>query len=57
MAAFHATASAEGEAPLFHVAILSDRTGGHVPGIHERVIEEINLLGPDLVVDVGDHIE
>lgn len=57
LAAFHAPASAGEEAPLFHLAILSDRTGGHVPGIHERVIDEINLLGPDLVVDVGDHIE
>ncbi len=28
-----------------------------MPGVYERVIDEINLLGPDLVVDVGDHIE
>ncbi|MBM3307221.1 MAG: metallophosphoesterase [Candidatus Eisenbacteria bacterium] len=48
--------AADGE-PLFHMAILSDRTGGHVPGIYERVIDEINLLDPDIVVTVGDHIE
>lgn len=57
MVAFPATAPGEAAAPLFHVAILSDRTGGHVPGVYERVIDEINLLGPDLVVTVGDHIE
>jgi len=44
-------------APLFRFAILSDRTGGHIPGIYPRVIEEINLLNPDFVVTVGDHIE
>ena len=43
--------------PLFRFAILSDRTGGHTPGIYPQVIEEINLLNPDFVVTVGDHIE
>jgi hypothetical protein len=43
--------------PLFHFAILSDRTGGHTPGVYPRVIDEINLLSPDFVVTVGDHIE
>jgi len=42
---------------VFRFAILSDRTGGHVPGIYPRVIDEINLLCPDIVVTVGDHIE
>jgi hypothetical protein len=51
------TALGEAAEPLFHIAILGDRVGGHVPGIYERVIDEINLLGPDLVVTVGDHIE
>jgi predicted phosphodiesterase len=48
---------AEGPRPLFRFAILSDRTGGHTPGVYPRVIEEINLLNPDLVITVGDHIE
>jgi hypothetical protein len=39
------------------MAILSDRTGGHTPGIYPRVIEQINLLNPDIVVTVGDQIE
>ncbi len=51
-----AAAAADSE-PLFRFAILSDRTGGHVPGIYPQVIEEINLLNPDFVVTVGDHIE
>lgn len=57
MMAFPVAALGEAAEPLFHIAVLSDRTGGHVPGIYERVIDEINLLGPDLVVTVGDHIE
>jgi 3',5'-cyclic AMP phosphodiesterase CpdA len=50
-------AAAEESEPLFRFAILSDRTGGHTPGIYPRVIDEINLLNPDFVVTVGDHIE
>lgn len=42
---------------LFRFAILSDRTGGHTPGVYPQVIAEINLLHPDFVVTVGDHIE
>ncbi len=49
--------SATGSGPSFRFAILSDRTGGHTDGIYPQVIEEINLLNPDLVVTVGDHIE
>jgi len=50
-------AAGTGSEPLFRFAILSDRTGGHVPGIYPQVIEEINLLNPDFVVAVGDYIE
>ncbi|MBD3402898.1 hypothetical protein GF420_08375 [candidate division GN15 bacterium] len=38
-------------------AILSDRTGGHVPGVHGQIAEEIQQLRPDFVVTVGDMIE
>lgn len=55
--ALAAALSAGGSEPLFHVAILGDRTGGHVPGVYPAVIDEVNLLGPDIVVTVGDHIE
>jgi 3',5'-cyclic AMP phosphodiesterase CpdA len=41
----------------FHFAIIGDRTGGHVPGVYGDVVEEINRLGPDVVVSVGDQIE
>lgn len=51
------SACAAGGSPVFRFAILSDRTGGHVHGVYPRVIEEINLLNPDIVVTVGDHIE
>jgi predicted phosphodiesterase len=38
-------------------AVLGDRTGGHVPGIHAEIIEEIERLKPDFVMTVGDMIE
>jgi 3',5'-cyclic AMP phosphodiesterase CpdA len=51
------SAAGTGSESLFRFAILSDRTGGHTPGIYQQVIDEINLLNPDFVVTVGDHIE
>jgi hypothetical protein len=57
VASLCAVAVAAESQPLFRFAILSDRTGGHTPGIYPRVIEEINLLNPDFVVTVGDQIE
>jgi predicted phosphodiesterase len=41
----------------FNFVIIGDRTGGHVPGVYGEVVDEINLLGPDVVVSVGDQIE
>ena len=41
----------------FNFIILSDRTGGHVPGRWAQAIEQINLLKPDFVMSVGDFIE
>ncbi len=38
-------------------AIISDRTGGHVPGIHGQIAIEIERLKPDFVMTVGDMIE
>ncbi len=37
--------------------VISDRTGGAVPGVWEQAVEEINLLQPDLVLSIGDHIQ
>ncbi len=51
-----AAAKGTGE-EIFRFAILSDRTGGHTPGVYPRVIEAINAQNPDFVVTVGDHIE
>ena len=41
----------------FRFAIVSDRTGGHRPGVFERAVEQLNLLQPEFVVSVGDLIE
>ncbi len=41
----------------FQFAIVSDRTGGHRPGVFPRAIDKINLLQPEFVVSVGDLIE
>ena len=41
----------------FHIAIMTDRTGGHRPGIWELGVEKVNLLRPEFVVSVGDLIE
>jgi hypothetical protein len=41
----------------FNFVIIGDRTGGHVPGVYGEVVGEINRLGPDVVVSVGDQIE
>lgn len=38
-------------------AVIGDRTGGHDPGIHGRIIDEIERLRPDFIVGVGDMIE
>lgn len=41
----------------FRFVVLSDRTGGHVPGHWEEAVKEVNLLRPDFVMCVGDLIE
>lgn len=44
-------------ADSFQFAIVTDRTGGHRPGVFTRAIEKINMLQPEFVVSVGDLIE
>ncbi|MEM9142708.1 MAG: PA14 domain-containing protein [Bacteroidota bacterium] len=41
----------------FRFAIVSDRTGGHRPGVFSKGIEKINMLYPEFVMSVGDLIE
>ena len=41
----------------FQFLIVTDRTGGHRPGIFEDAIHKINLLQPEFVLSVGDLIE
>lgn len=47
---------AQGEKPV-RLAIIGDRTGGHIPGIYSSIVKEIQLLHPELVITVGDMIE
>jgi len=41
----------------FRFAIVSDRTGGHRPGVFALAVERLNLLQPEFVMSVGDFIE
>ncbi len=41
----------------FRFAIVSDRTGGHRPGVFRRAVDVLNLLQPEFVLSVGDLIE
>lgn len=41
----------------FQFAIVTDRTGGHRPGVFEVGVEKLNLLQPEFVMSVGDFIE
>ena len=41
----------------FQFVVVTDRTGGHRPGIFEKGVEKVNLLQPEFVMSVGDMIE
>lgn len=41
----------------FRFAVIGDRTGGAQPGIYEKVLAEVNLMDPDIILTVGDHIQ
>lgn len=41
----------------FHFALVGDRTAGHRVGVFEQAMEQLNLLRPEFVVNVGDLIE
>jgi len=41
----------------FQIAIMTDNTGGHRPGIWMKAVERLNLLRPAFVMSVGDLIE
>lgn len=41
----------------FQFAVVTDRTGGHRPGVFEEGIRKLNLLQPEFVMSVGDLIE
>lgn len=41
----------------FQFVVVTDRTGGHRPGIFEKGVDKVNLLQPEFVMSVGDMIE
>ena len=41
----------------FQFVVVTDRTGGHRPGVFSEGMEKVNLLQPEIVVSVGDLIE
>jgi Calcineurin-like phosphoesterase len=41
----------------FQIAIMTDNTGGHRPGVWMEGVRRVNLMRPDFVVSVGDLIE
>ena len=41
----------------FQFAIVTDRTGGHRPGVFMQGVKKLNLLQPEFVMSVGDLIE
>src|SRR5690606_20313620 len=41
----------------FQFVVVTDRTGGHRPGVFEKGVEKVNLLQPEFVMSVGDLIE
>lgn len=41
----------------FQFAIMTDRTGGHRPGVWMDAVRKLNMLRPEFVVSVGDLIE
>lgn len=47
------------EEPAFQFAVFGDRTGGPAEGIRvlAEAVDEVNLVGPDLVLTVGDLIQ
>lgn len=41
----------------FQFAIVTDRTGGHRPGVFPAACRKLNLMQPEFVISVGDLIE
>lgn len=41
----------------FQFVIVTDRTGGHRPGVFEDAVAKVNLMQPEFVICVGDLIE
>ena len=53
----HVNGSAISTKDCFRFVIMSDRTGGNIPGMWPQAVGEVNLLKPEIVVTVGDFIQ
>lgn len=42
---------------VFHFAVVSDRAGGHRPGVFESALDRAEALGPAFVMSVGDLLD
>lgn len=56
-AAPYSSLDANNQAENFQFVIVTDRTGGHRPGVFLDGIQKVNLLQPEFVMSVGDLIE
>jgi hypothetical protein len=41
----------------FQIAIMTDNTGGHRPGVWMKAVRKLNVMRPEFVISVGDLIE
>jgi len=41
----------------FQFAVITDRTGGHRPGVFPAIMKKANLMQPEFIMSVGDYIE
>jgi predicted phosphodiesterase len=50
-------AAVTAQTPAVRFAVLSDQTGGAMPGVYDSVLVEVARMTPDFVVTVGDQIQ
>ncbi len=47
----------DNDAEDFQFVIVTDRTGGHRPGVFAHIMKKVDLMQPELVMSVGDYVE
>jgi hypothetical protein len=46
-----------GSDDVIRFAVIGDRTGGHVPGVYEKILDRVESMKPEFAITVGDQIE